>query len=159
MQILWKRAALLGAVCVPLVAGVALACPCQNRERPQTGEEAAPAPPKTEEKPAVQLGPNDKGKSFALKEGQILEVALPSNPTTGFQWNLGQTDAAILAPHGASTFDAPSSDAQGAATIQRLRFRALKSGATSLELVYKRPWESDDKIAQRWNASLVVSAP
>src|SRR6266508_2690184 len=43
-----------------------------------------------------QLTEADTGRSIELHIGDELEVTLPSNPTTGFQWEVSAVDTSIL---------------------------------------------------------------
>ena len=90
----------------------------------------------------LTLGTNDDGGSFALASGGELTVELPSNPSTGYGWQVvGSSLGGVLESGGASEFVADSS-LVGAAGIEKLHFRAAKAGSATLRLEYKRPWET-----------------
>lgn len=97
----------------------------------------------------------DSGRAVDLKVGDRLEIALPGNPTTGFQWEVGSVDRAVLRPIGEPQFER-SSDALGAGGTVTLRFEAVAPGAASLQLVYRRPFEKDTPPARAFNLSATV---
>ena len=80
---------------------------------------------------------------MTVKVGDIIQVVLKGNPTTGYTWsaNLSEQDASILEQMGDPSF---VSDTQliGSGGTFTFRFKALKAGEATLKLVYARPWES-----------------
>ena len=79
-----------------------------------------------------------------LRRGQLLAIALDSNASTGYGWEIVEDGTPVLepAPVPASTAPAPP-PVPGAGGISRWRFRAVQAGATNLRLVYRRSWEKD----------------
>jgi len=130
---------------LPLVAIVivGLLCAC--------GAAAAPVPtPSTK-----RLTEADAGRSIELRAGDKLEVALPGNPTTGFQWDVSVGDTAILRPSGEPEFE-PSSSAVGGGGTITLRFAAVGTGQMGLTLIYHRPFEKDVPPAQTFEVTVTV---
>ncbi|WP_447941026.1 protease inhibitor I42 family protein [Pseudoxanthomonas mexicana] len=86
-----------------------------------------------------------QGKApVAMRVGQVLEIALTSNASTGYQWEFTADGAPVLArTTGPAT--PPPMDTQppmpGASSIARWWFRAEKPGQTTVRLEYRRPWE------------------
>ena len=74
-----------------------------------------------------QLTEADAGHSIELRVGDKLEITLPGNPTTGFQWEVSVGDTAILQPSGEPEFE-PSSSAVGSGGNVTLRFEAVGTG-------------------------------
>lgn len=105
----------------------------------------------------IWVGEEDHGRQIELRQGQVLVVALPCNPSTGFRWLVDGSDAraesvAMLRETQKTEFvplssEIPAHAAQsdlyplGAPATQLLRFEAVGAGDTVLELVYRRPWE------------------
>ncbi|KAF0207417.1 MAG: protease inhibitor I42 family protein [Actinomycetota bacterium] len=82
------------------------------------------------------------GKSAAIGSGGTLEVRLPSNPSTGYAWQ-------VLSVPGFMTQDGPSEFKQGGAAgavgasgIEVLRFTSKEGGSGTLKLEYRRSWET-----------------
>jgi inhibitor of cysteine peptidase len=98
----------------------------------------------------------DSGKTIELAVGQKVNVQLPSNPTTGYQW-IVLGDSAPLKLVGSDYAASPQAAGRmGAAGIQTLRFTATGSGKVELNLGYKRPWELDVPLAKTFSATIVV---
>lgn len=83
---------------------------------------------------AVTVTESDDGGSVHLGVGDELDVALPGNPSTGYNWYVATVDEAVLEQSGEPTFDAESELAGAGGTIH-LRFIAAGEGSTTLDLV------------------------
>ena len=105
-------------------AGVLYACGAQGSSEEETW----------------QLTEADNGRLLELDVGDTLEITLPGNPTTGFQWEVSAIDSAILRQVGEPEFE-PSSDAVGSGGNITLSFDAVGVGQTDLKLIYHRPFE------------------
>jgi predicted secreted protein len=89
---------------------------------------------------AVKVTEADAGRTVDLKEGDVLEVVLEGNPTTGYNWGVESLEASILNQVGDPMFQ-PDTDLIGAGGKITFRFRASATGRTLLKLVYQRWWE------------------
>lgn len=86
------------------------------------------------------------GTAVTLDVGQVLALKLESNPTTGYGWGAVEIDKTILEVSGDPEYiGAPPSSTLmvGAGGWEVLRFKALKSGTTTLKLGYFRSFEPD----------------
>ena len=104
------------------------------------------------------LGAEDSGSQVELTSGQVLEVTLESNPTTGYSWEISEVDAAVLSQMGDVEFrEAPKEGEQmvGVGGIETFRF-ASATGETTLTLVYHRPWEKDVEPLETFMVQVVV---
>lgn len=73
--------------------------------------------------------------------GQDIVIALESNPTTGYGWQVGgRVDPAIVALI-SSDYEPSPSTALGTGGHQRWTFRTVGRGTTTIRLDYARPWE------------------
>ncbi|MDO8879982.1 MAG: protease inhibitor I42 family protein [Coriobacteriia bacterium] len=91
----------------------------------------------------AMFGQPDDGESVRVGVGQVLEVALPSNATTGYSWQVVEVPA-FLTQSGESVFEAPEDDdVVGAGGTEMLRFEVTGAGSGVLLLEYRRPWESE----------------
>lgn len=97
----------------------------------------------------------DAGRSIELRVGDKLEVTLPGNPTTGFQWEVSVGDTAILRPSGEPEFE-PSSSAVGSGGKITMHFEAVGTGQMRLTLIYHRPFEKDVPPAQTFEVTVTV---
>ncbi|MFC2055485.1 protease inhibitor I42 family protein [Chloroflexota bacterium] len=103
----------------------------------------------------VKLEADDDGSQVELKAGQTLIVSLEGNPTTGYMWEAEDLDEQVLRQAGETEFK-PESDAIGAGGVQTLRFETVKTGQTTLKLVYHRSWEADVEPAETFSVQVVV---
>jgi len=107
------------------------------------------------EKSTVRLTEADAGSSKELHLGDTLEVTLPGNPTTGFQWEIKSVDADILQSIGEQHFE-PSNNAVGSGGMVTLSFEAIALGQTKLELIYHRPFEKNVAPSQTFVVTVTV---
>jgi len=103
----------------------------------------------------VKLDAGNDGSQVELKAGQTLVVNLEGNPTTGYTWEATELDEQVLQQVGETEFK-PDSDAIGAGGVQTLRFETVNSGQTTLNLVYRRPWEEDVEPAETFSVQVAV---
>jgi inhibitor of cysteine peptidase len=95
---------------------------------------------------AITRNQSADGTTVELAPDQTLVLTLASNPSTGYSWAVAAIDESILQQQGDPTYTAsPARDPQvvGAGGTETFRFRALASGQTTLQLIYRRPWEQD----------------
>lgn len=88
-----------------------------------------------------------------LKVGQLLEIELQGNASTGYQWQVVEDGSPVLKPatppNLAATSDKPAEPMMvGAPSMSRWWFEAVQPGRTSLRLIYRRAWEKDVPPAQ-----------
>jgi inhibitor of cysteine peptidase len=98
---------------------------------------------------AFTLSMADQGRSINLETGQELVLRLPSNPTTGYGWEIETLDRALLEPVGEAEFvqDEPGEEQMvGVGGMEVFHFRALKPGTMELKLIYHRVWETEPPL-------------
>jgi len=101
---------------------------------------------------------NDCGQ-IELELGKLLVVTLESNPSTGYQWELIESNESILKQFGQSEYKpSETSDAPIVGTGGReiFRFKAISSGQMTLQLVYRRPWEEGAEPLKTFSLQVVV---
>ena len=103
----------------------------------------------------VIIGPEDNGKTVEVNIGDTLHVGLPSNPSTGYTWEVAEIDEKVLGQVGEVEFE-PESDLLGAPGKQILYFKAVGMGQTPLKLIYRRPWEKGVEPAETFSIQVVV---
>jgi len=76
---------------------------------------------------AATLTEADDGTRIELSPGQILTITLPSNPTTGYSWQVAQIDPKTLKQQGEAEYQqsSGSKDLVGAGGTETFRFEAL----------------------------------
>ncbi len=79
-----------------------------------------------------------------LEPSQQLILRLPSNPTTGYRWEVREAAAGQLRALGPEVYSAPQGEALvGAGGHSTWRFEAQEPGESMLSLTYQRPWEAE----------------
>ena len=89
----------------------------------------------------VRLKQADAGSTVTLHPGDMLEIALASNPTTGYTWEVQSGAEAVFAQKGAPEFKADST-LIGAGGMTIFRFERISGGEGVLSLIYHRSFES-----------------
>lgn len=86
----------------------------------------------------------DNGKQITAKTGETLTLALDSNPTTGYSWQVLEINNTILVQQGDPEYKQASGTEGlvGSGGTETFRFNAAGAGTTTLKLGYMRPWES-----------------
>lgn len=112
---------------------------------------AQPQPPL----PEVQLTEDTVGQTVELAVGQVVAITLPSNPSTGYAWQIIAGDEAIIAQQGESEY-VQGESMPGAGGMETLRFAAQGAGTTMLTLGYKRPFEPDEMPVRSFTVEVVI---
>jgi inhibitor of cysteine peptidase len=81
------------------------------------------------------------GQTIDVPAGQVMELRLPENPTTGFRWVFTSAGGPACVLSGDS-FRPPTSGALGAGGEHRWDIRAVQPGICELSLAYRRSFES-----------------
>jgi len=93
----------------------------------------------------LKLVETDGGKSYTVEAGETIEVVLPGNPTTGYEWTADLTEEAaqILEQAGEPAYvqDPAEDDVVGAGGQFTFTFKAKAAGEATLKLVYSRSFE------------------
>jgi len=102
---------------------------------------------------------NHTSREAAVSVGDLLEVTLCSNPTTGFQWSetANISDASIL-QQVRHEFISPQSDPPpppGTPGQEVWVFRALEAGTATVSMEYNRLWQGGEKAV--WTFELTVT--
>lgn len=90
----------------------------------------------------VELGEADNGTTVEVKTGQVIEISLPGNITTGYNWVADAEPLSILTQEGEPEFEADS-DLIGAGGMITLKFKAKSAGQETLRLEYRQPWDKE----------------
>jgi predicted secreted protein len=97
----------------------------------------------------------DNGALVQVVRGSKVTIELEENPTTGFQWIVNNLDELFLAPEG-DAFLTGDQMGLGAGGVRRFFFRARGSGCTSLSLIQKHAWQSDNQAIGSFKLALQI---
>ncbi|HSJ58613.1 MAG TPA: C1 family peptidase [Anaerolineae bacterium] len=106
--------------------------------------------------PEILVTERDQGRTIELK-GEILTLNLESNPATGYGWIVRGGNARVVRQVG-EEWMASVPGKLGAPGTQVLRFAGVGKGRTTLNLEYRRPWETDKAAAQTFRVDVNVTA-
>jgi inhibitor of cysteine peptidase len=140
-----KRTALLILACL-WGCSVASDHPAQVKQP----AEAVPFPQE------LQMGPAKPVKVLRIPLGQTFKITLPSNPTTGYSWQLATApDAAIVAKEG-HEYRSNTPVRSGSGGHEIWIFKARGKGRTAISLQYVRPWEKGQPPADTSRFEIIV---
>jgi inhibitor of cysteine peptidase len=88
----------------------------------------------------LQFDQSRNGGTATAQIGDLIEIRLPENPTTGYRWQLPPLDGGATVELESDEYDV-SSPAVGSGGLRRLSFRAVREGACTIDLHYRRSWE------------------
>ena len=94
-------------------------------------------------------------QGVGLEVGDILEVVLPANPSTGYAWEAGFYNQSVLKPYGEPEFYSTSTNL-GAEETQKLHMEAIGEGETDLMLIYRRSFENESVDQQTFKVHVDV---
>ncbi|MFC1941046.1 protease inhibitor I42 family protein [Chloroflexota bacterium] len=85
----------------------------------------------------------DEEKTISPSVNQEFIIALDSNPTTGYNWEVSYDESTLILVGDKYSPDEKAKGLVGAGGTQYFQFKALKTGKTEITLTYKRSWETD----------------
>jgi len=104
----------------------------------------------------ISISEQDAGKTIDLKTGDLLEISLNGNITTGFNWVPADQDPVLLEQVGEVEVT-PASDQLGAPGVIVLTFKAISQGQTNLRLEYKQPWDENTTPEETFEITVVIN--
>jgi inhibitor of cysteine peptidase len=112
---------------------------------------------------AVAVDELYNGKEINLTIGGSLQVALNSNPSTGFKWELSENSDPTVLEKVSNIFETPMVKRKegepplvGAGGKEFWNFKALKKGKSVLSMEYSRPWEGGEKGVNKFSLTVIV---
>jgi predicted secreted protein len=79
----------------------------------------------------------------SLGVGDVLEVRLDANHTTGYNWIVVPVVNPVLMRQGSAKYEEhPSGGKTAVGGVEVWRFKAMKAGKQGLQFEYRRPWEN-----------------
>ncbi len=108
----------------------------------------------------VRLTEADNGKAVTVKTGDLVQVVLAGNPTTGYSWSTSLTDAdkAVLQQQGDAAYAQESTDPSlvGGGGTFTFTYKAAAPGQVVLKFDYARPWETGVAPIQTYSVTITV---
>lgn len=101
----------------------------------------------------VALSIEDGGREVSIAKGDVIEIRLPENPTTGFRWDMPPADGVEIV---ADTYDISSNAAVGAASVRVFRLKAKAAGRVRLELKRHQQWETTGQADLEFSLDILI---
>jgi len=85
----------------------------------------------------------DNGRSFDVRQGEVIIVKLDSNHSSGFTWALGEEIGAVVKQEGKPVYARNTTKTGKVVSggTETWRFRTVGSGRETVKLEYRRSWE------------------
>jgi inhibitor of cysteine peptidase len=103
----------------------------------------------------MQISESQNGQSVSMHVGEVLELRLAENASTGYRWSLDDVNKAVLQLED-SGFEA-SGKAVGGGGRAFWKLRATDAGRAHLEAKQWRSWEGDRSIIGRFSADVTIA--
>jgi len=97
----------------------------------------------------------DKGATVHLKMGDVLELQLSSNPTTGYEWSVHPQSTPLLKLKNQSQTQA-TQPGVGRPIVQIFRFQPTGPGTGTLLMHYVRSWEKPDPNEEQYDLHVTI---
>ncbi len=108
----------------------------------------------------VIVDESSNSQTVKIATGGSLQVALNSNRTTGFSWELNQISDTTVLEKASNTYENPQATSGkplvGAGGRELWNFKALKKGTATISMEYSQPWSGGTKGAQKFNLTVTV---
>jgi predicted secreted protein len=105
----------------------------------------------------VRVNEADLGRSVMLRTGDILQVTLAGNISTGYVWELVQNNPDVLRPMGEQEV-VPRSSAPGTGEQVITRFEAVGAGTVYLSMLYRRQFEESGAPRKTFQLEVIVES-
>jgi inhibitor of cysteine peptidase len=108
----------------------------------------------------VRADDSFNGHQVELQVGETLEISLSENASTGFRWMAPPAFQRGLGKilHAAEPVPEAASGPPGKPGVRRFSFEAVHPGTVELELYYRRPWETAQPPARKFQIRVRVRA-
>jgi inhibitor of cysteine peptidase len=107
-------------------------------------------------KTTTSLTATNNGSQVDLKLGDEIIITLDSNPSTGYTWEAVNLDATMFKSSGEPIFTRGDSTLVGSGGTLSLTFKTLKTGNSTLTLIYHRPWETGVSPINTFTVNVIV---
>ena len=89
---------------------------------------------------AVKLDEQDNGRTVEVNRGDKITITLEGNPTTGYSWEFGEFDPAVVEAVGEADYKSDSK-MLGSGGVYTFTLKAVAPGTAAVTLIYHRSWE------------------
>lgn len=111
--------------------------------------------PAVSEAAKITVTETHNNTTVTMKKGDVLQVVLEGNPTTGYAWRAVGYNRRILTMD-SKPYYKPKTQLVGSGGYYLFRFVAVSQGFSHMKLIYHRPWEKDIPPAKVFTARVDV---
>jgi inhibitor of cysteine peptidase len=101
------------------------------------------------------LTEDDASQTVEVAQGEIFQVSLEGNLTTGYNWVMAPQDPMLVEMQGDPEYQEASNLVGSPGTIT-FTLKAVAPGQTTLHFDYKRPWEETTKPEKTYDVTVDV---
>ena len=92
----------------------------------------------------IIINENNLKEKYSLRKGDIVEVILNANPSTGYKWDIVTVDTVkVKIVDETYTAKTVNENIVGSGGTKIYHFKAINKGSTVIELNYYRPFEKE----------------
>ena len=103
---------------------------------------------------AMKLNENDSGKTVEIGVGDDLNVMLPGNPTTGYEWELIPLDLNVLSRVKTEFF--ANNKMMGSGGVEVITLHAVAVGKSEVKLIYHRSFEHNVAPLKTFEVTVII---
>jgi inhibitor of cysteine peptidase len=103
----------------------------------------------------IHLTKQDDGSTIEAHKGDLIELTVEGNPTTGYTWEWIEGENALVELKGEPAYSSDS-DLVGSGGVFKFVFQVKDSGEGALQLVYHRTFEPDVPPLEEFSVTLQV---
>jgi predicted secreted protein len=104
----------------------------------------------------TEVNRSNSNQQVKLGIDQLLEVQLPSMPSTGYAWYVKNVDNTLKQLGDFQFISDNPTQPIGAPGLQFMHFAAVSEGIANLELIYVRPWETGLETRETYKIKVIT---
>ncbi len=104
----------------------------------------------------ASLQAKDSGREIQVKVGALIELSLPEQAGTGYQWEFERLDEEHFALMKTETRSLAEKNRVGGPVLKTWRLRAKTPGESQLTLDYFRPWEGKANAVKHFQVKVLI---
>lgn len=104
------------------------------------------------------VGMDQNDTTVKLKANEVLQIELPGNAGTGFEWRFNKLDDTffILLGSHKKIFEKDNPRYVGNAYLESWSLKAQKAGSSDIRLLYYRAWEGEKMAEKSLNIRVII---
>lgn len=104
------------------------------------------------------VGMEHNDTTVNLKANEVLQIELPGNAGTGFQWRVKEMDDTFFVMLGShkKIFEKDNPRYVGNTYLETWSLKAIKAGSSDIRLLYYRPWEGEEMAEKSLHIKVII---